>query len=395
MSKEVVIVSAARTPIGSFLGSLSTVPATKLGAIAIEGALSKINLTASLVDEVFMGNVLQANLGQAPAKQAAILAGISKNTPCTTINKVCASGMKSIILASQAILCGDSEIVIAGGMENMSQAPHYLEGRKTVKFGNINIVDGLVKDGLTNVYDQKHMGVCADLCATEHDISREEQDEFAKTSYLRAQKAIQEGAFKEEIIPVPVPQRKKDALLISEDEEPYKIIFEKVSQLRPAFSKEGTVTAANASTLNDGAAAVILMTLDKAKELNLEPLATIVSYADASQEPEKFTTSPTIALNKALDKAQIKPQEVDYFELNEAFSVVGLANCKLLNIPLDKTNINGGAVSLGHPLGCSGTRIIVSLINILKQKNAKIGAAGICNGGGGASALIIENKQVN
>lgn len=395
MSKEVVIVSAARTPIGSFLGSLSTVPATKLGAIAIEGALSKINLTASLVDEVFMGNVLQANLGQAPAKQAAILAGISKNTPCTTINKVCASGMKSIILASQAILCGDSEIVIAGGMENMSQAPHYLEGRKTVKFGNINIVDGLVKDGLTNVYDQKHMGVCADLCATEHDISREEQDEFAKTSYLRAQKAIQEGAFKEEIIPVPVPQRKKDALLISEDEEPYKIIFEKVSQLRPAFSKEGTVTAANASTLNDGAAAVILMNLDKAKELNLEPLATIVSYADASQEPEKFTTSPTIALNKALDKAQIKPQEVDYFELNEAFSVVGLANCKLLNIPLDKTNINGGAVSLGHPLGCSGTRIIVSLINILKQKNAKIGAAGICNGGGGASALIIENKQVN
>lgn len=395
MSKEVVIVSAARTPIGSFLGSLSTVPATKLGAIAIEGALSKINLTASLVDEVFMGNVLQANLGQAPAKQAAILAGISKNTPCTTINKVCASGMKSIILASQAILCGDSEIVIAGGMENMSQAPHYLEGRKTVKFGNINIVDGLVKDGLTNVYDQKHMGVCADLCATEHDISREEQDEFAKTSYLRAQKAIQEGAFKEEIIPVPVPQRKKDALLISEDEEPYKIIFEKVSQLKPAFSKEGTVTAANASTLNDGAAAVILMTLDKAKELNLEPLATIVSYADASQEPEKFTTSPTIALNKALDKAQIKPQEVDYFELNEAFSVVGLANCKLLNIPLDKTNINGGAVSLGHPLGCSGTRIIVSLINILKQKNAKIGAAGICNGGGGASALIIENKQVN
>ena len=395
MSKEVVIVSAARTPIGSFLGSLSTVPATKLGAIAIEGALSKINLTASLVDEVFMGNVLQANLGQAPAKQAAILAGISKNTPCTTINKVCASGMKSIILASQAILCGDSEIVIAGGMENMSQAPHYLEGRKTVKFGNINIVDGLVKDGLTNVYDQKHMGVCADLCATEHDISREEQDEFAKTSYLRAQKAIQEGAFKEEIIPVPVPQRKKDALLISEDEEPYKIIFEKVSQLKPAFSKEGTVTAANASTLNDGAAAVILMNLDKAKELNLEPLATIVSYADASQEPEKFTTSPTIALNKALDKAQIKPQEVDYFELNEAFSVVGLANCKLLNIPLDKTNINGGAVSLGHPLGCSGTRIIVSLINILKQKNAKIGAAGICNGGGGASALIIENKQVN
>jgi acetyl-CoA C-acetyltransferase len=395
MSIEVVIVSAVRTPIGSFLGNFANIPATKLGAIAIEGALKKVNLAASLVDEVFMGNVLQANLGQAPAKQAALLAGISENTPCTTINKVCASGMKSVILAAQAIKCGDAEIVIAGGMENMSLTPHYLEGRKPVKFGNINVVDGLLKDGLTNVYDQTHMGVCADMCASEYDISREEQDQFAKNSYLKSQQAIKEGKFKEEIIPVSIPQRNKENLIISEDEEPSKIIFDKVEKLRPAFSKEGTVTAANASTLNDGAAAIVLMSSEKAKELNLIPLATIKSYADASQAPEWFTTTPTKAINIAVEKTNISIDEIDYFELNEAFSVVGIANCKLLDTPLNTTNINGGAVSLGHPLGCSGARIIVTLINVLKQQKAKIGAAGICNGGGGASAIIIENKHTS
>lgn len=395
MSIEVVIVSAVRTPIGSFLGNFANIPATKLGAIAIEGALKKINLSSSLVDEVFMGNVLQANLGQAPAKQAALLAGISENTPCTTINKVCASGMKSVILAAQAIKCGDAEIVIAGGMENMSLTPHYLEGRKLVKFGNINVVDGLLKDGLTNVYDQNHMGICADKCASKYDISREEQDEFAKNSYLKSQQAIKEGKFIEEIIPVSIPQKNKENLIISEDEEPSKITFDKVDKLRPAFSKEGTVTAANASTLNDGAAAILLMSSEKAKELNLTPLATIKSYADASQAPEWFTTTPAKAINNALEKTNISIKDIEYFELNEAFSVVGIANCKLLNIPLNKTNINGGVVSLGHPLGCSGARIIVTLINVLKQQKAKIGAAGICNGGGGASAIIIEKKHTS
>lgn len=395
MSKEIVIVSAARTPIGSFLGNLSKVPATKLGAIAIEGALKKIELSPSLVDEVYMGNVLQANLGQAPARQAALLAGISENTPCTTINKVCSSGMKSIMLGAQAIQCGDSEIVVAGGMENMSLAPHYLDGRKPVKFGNINVVDGLLKDGLTNVYDQNHMGVCADLCGREHNISREEQDEFAVNSYKKSQSSIKEGKFTEEIIPVEILQRNKEVIIISEDEEPQKIIFDKVPKLKPAFSKEGTVTAANASTLNDGAAAVILMSLEKAKELNLTPLATIKGYSDAAQEPERFTTTPKLAIDKALKKANHSIVDVDYFELNEAFSVVGIANSKLLNVPLEKVNINGGAVSLGHPLGCSGARIVVSLLHILKQQKSEIGAAGICNGGGGASAIIIENKQID
>lgn len=395
MNKEVVIVSAVRTPIGSFLGNFSKLPATQLGAIAIKGALNKINLSTNLVDEVYMGNVLQANLGQAPAKQAALLAGISKNTPCTTINKVCASGMKSLMLAVQAIKCGDSEIIVAGGMENMSLTPHYLEGRKPIKFGNINVIDGLIKDGLTNVYDQSHMGVCADMCASEYSISRETQDEFAKKSYLKSQNSIKEGRFKEEIIPVHIPQRNKEDLIISEDEEPNKILFEKVSKLKPAFSENGTVTAANASTLNDGAAAIVLMSLQKAQALNLTPLATIKSYADAAQAPEKFTTSPTIAINKALQKAKYSINDIDYFELNEAFSVVGIANCNLLNISLEKTNINGGAVSLGHPLGCSGARIVVSLVHILKQQKANLGAAGICNGGGGASAIIIENKHSN
>ncbi|WP_139958467.1 acetyl-CoA C-acyltransferase [Flavicella sediminum] len=394
MKNRVVIVSAVRTPIGSFLGGLSSVSATKLGAIAIKGALKKIDLTPTFVDEVLMGNVLQANLGQAPAKQAALLAGIPNTVPCTTINKVCASGMKAIMQAAQAIQCGDAQIVIAGGMENMSQVPHYLNGRSSTKFGNLTAVDGLLKDGLTNVYDQQHMGVCADLCATDHHISRVEQDAFAKESYLRSAKAWEEGKFEEEIIPVEVPQRKGAPILITEDEEYKKINFEKVSQLRPAFSPNGTVTAANASTLNDGAAALVIMSEKKAKELNLTPLAFIRGYADASDAPEKFTTAPAQAIPKALQKANIPIEKVDYFELNEAFSVVGIANCKLLHIATEKTNINGGAVSLGHPLGCSGARIVVSLLHILHQQNATIGAAGICNGGGGASAIIIEKNII-
>ena len=395
MSKEVVIVSAVRTPIGSFLGSLASVPATKLGAIAIEGALNKIQLSASLVDEVLMGNVLQANLGQAPAKQAALLAGIPNHISCTTVNKVCASGMKTVMLAAQSILCGDADIVVAGGMENMSSVPHYFEGRKNTKFGNLELTDGLLKDGLTNVYDQKHMGVCADLCASEHSISREEQDEFTKNSYLKSKNAWDQGLFSDEIIPVSVPQRRGEPIIISEDEEYKKIDFDKVAKLRPAFSKDGTVTAANASTLNDGAAALVLMSSEKAKELNLKPLATIVGYADASQDPERFTTAPAKALPLALKKANLSISDVDYFELNEAFSVVGIANCKLLNIDINKTNINGGAVSLGHPLGCSGARILVTLLHILQKNKAKIGAAGICNGGGGASAIILQQKEIN
>lgn len=390
MDKEVVIVSAVRTPIGSFLGSLSSISAPKLGAIAIQGALKKINLEGSLVDEVFMGNVVQAGTGQAPAKQAAIFAGLPDTIPCTTINKVCASGMKSIAFAAQAIQCGDADIVVAGGMENMCMIPHYMQGRKGQKFGDIKIEDGLLKDGLTNVYDGKHMGTCGDACATEYNFSREDQDNFAIASYNRSAKAWNDGKFNDEIVPVKIPQRKGDPIIITEDEEYKNVKMEKIPALRPVFSKDGTVTAANASTLNDGAAALVIMSRKKAEELNLKPLAVINGYADASQAPEWFTTAPAKAIPKALAKANINANEVDYYELNEAFSVVGLANIKLLNLDPEKVNVNGGAVSLGHPLGCSGARIIVTLINVLKQNNAKVGAAGICNGGGGASAMVIS-----
>ncbi|PQL95427.1 acetyl-CoA C-acyltransferase [Apibacter adventoris] len=392
MSKEIVIVSAVRTPIGSFLGNLSTIPATQLGAIAIRGAIDKINLDPSLIEEVFLGNVLQANEGQAPAKQASLGSGIPDTVPCTTINKVCASGMKAVIIGTQTILAGDNEIVIAGGMESMSQVPYYLSsGRTGNKFGDQKLIDGLVKDGLTNVYDQKHMGVCAEVCAVEYNISRDEQDEFAINSYIRSKKAWESGKFKEEIVSVKVPQRKKDPIIISEDEEYKNVNFDKLKQLSPVFQKEGTVTAANASTLNDGASALVLMSAEKAKELGIKPLAKIIGYGDASCEPEKFTIAPSKALPVALKKANLSIEEIDYFEFNEAFSVVGLANAKILNINTEKVNVNGGAVSLGHPLGNSGSRIIVTLINILKQNNAKYGAAAICNGGGGASAIVIEN----
>ena len=388
--KEVVIVSVARTPIGSFLGSLTNISAPKLGAVAIKGALNKINLDPNMVDEIYMGNVVSAGLGQAPARQAAIFAGIPNTVPCTTINKVCSSGMKSIMLAAQAIKCGDADIVIAGGMENMSSIPHYIEGRKGVKLGNINVTDGLLIDGLTDVYDQKHMGTCGDLCASEYNFSREDQDKFAISSYKKSTNAWANGNFKNEIVPVEIPQRKGDPILFSEDEEYKNVNLEKIPTLRPVFSKDGTVTAANASTLNDGAAALVLMSLEKATELNLKPIAKIKGYADAAHEPKWFTTAPAKALPKALAKAGINQNEVDFFELNEAFSVVGLANIKILGLNPDQVNVNGGAVSLGHPLGMSGARIVIALTSILEQKNGKIGAAGICNGGGGASAIVIE-----
>ena len=391
MNKKIVIVSAVRTPIGSFLGSLSTVPATQLGATAIKGALEKIKLDANLVDEVFMGHVLQANAGQAPAKQAAIYAGIPDTVPCTAINKVCASGMKAIMFAAQSIACGDTEIVVAGGMESMSMTPHYLSARTGQKFGNINLIDGMLKDGLVNAYDAKHMGTCGDACAVTHNFSREEQDKYSIESYTRAAKAWDAGKFDDEIVPVAVPQRRGESIMVSKDEEYTNVKFNKIPALRPAFSKDGTVTAANASTLNDGASALILMSEEKATALGLKPLASIVSYADASQAPELFTTSPAKALPKALGKANLSVNNIDYFEFNEAFAVVGLANAKILGINTDKVNINGGAVALGHPLGCSGSRIVVTLINVLKQNNAKLGAAAICNGGGGASAIVIEN----
>lgn len=390
MSKDIVIVSAARTPIGSFLGSLSSIPATKLGEIAIKGALSKINLKPELVDEVLMGNAVQANNGQAPARQAAIGAGLPNTVPCTTINKVCSSGMKAVMQAAQAIALGDAQIVVAGGMENMSMIPHYLHLRAGQKFGPTQMVDGLQRDGLVDAYDNNAMGVCADLCATEHDISREEQDEFARESYRRSAEAWKSGKFDEEVVPVEIPQRKGDPIVMKEDEEFKNIKIEKIGKLRPAFSKDGTATAANSSTINDGAGAVVLMTKDKAEEFGLEVLATIRSYADAAQEPKRFTTAPAKALPLALKKANLKKEDIDYFEFNEAFSVVGIANTKLLGLNSNKVNVNGGAVSLGHPLGCSGVRIIITLINIMKQNNAKLGAAAICNGGGGASAMILE-----
>lgn len=389
--KKIVIVAAKRTPMGSFGGSLSSIPATKLGSIAIQGVLEDLSLDPKLVDEVYMGNVLQANLGQAPCKQAAIYAGIPEHTPCTTINKVCASGMKAISLAVQSIKCGDSEIVVAGGMENMSSVPHYYNARKAKKLGDIQLVDGMVKDGLTDVYNKVHMGTCADECAKEYNISREEQDQFAIESYQKASAASSNGLFKDEIVKVSVPQRKKEDIVIEADEEFSNVKIEKIPNLKPVFSKDGTVTAANASTLNDGASAIILMTEEKAKDLNIKPLAEIISYADASQEPKWFTTTPTKAINKALVKANLSVKDVDFWELNEAFSVVGLVNTKLLDIEPNKVDVNGGAVALGHPLGSSGSRIIVTLIHVLKQNNGNIGAAGICNGGGGASALIIRN----
>jgi acetyl-CoA C-acetyltransferase len=388
--REVVIVSLARTPIGSFMGSLSSVPAPKLGAIAIKGALEKIKLSPNLVQEVFMGNVVSAGLGQAPARQAGLFAGIPDTVPCTTVNKVCASGMKSIMLAAQTIALGTADIVVAGGMENMSSIPHYQHARNGAKFGPITMEDGLQKDGLVDAYDKVAMGVCADECATKYEFSREDQDAFAIQSYTRAAKAWSEGKFADEIVPISIPQRRGEPILFSEDEEYKNVKMEKISALRPAFTKDGTVTAANASTINDGGAALVLMSAEKAKELNITPIAKIKSFADAAHEPKWFTTAPAKAIPKALAIANLSIDDVDYFELNEAFSIVGLANMKILGIGDDKVNVNGGAVSLGHPLGVSGARIVIALTSILKQNNATIGAAAICNGGGGASALILE-----
>lgn len=388
--KEVVIVSAVRTPIGSFMGALSSIPAPKLGAIAIKGALEKIQLSPNNVDEVIMGNVVQAGTGQAPARQAAIYAGIPNSVPCTTVNKVCASGMKAIMQAAQSIALGDTEIVVAGGMENMSQIPHYVHLRNGTKFGPAQFVDGMQRDGLVDVYDQNAMGVCADACATEHNFSREDQDAFAIQSYERSAQAWKAGKFADEVVPVEVPQRRGEPILVTEDEEYKNVKMEKIPALRPAFTKDGTVTAANASTINDGAAALILMSSEKAAELKLSPVAKIKGYADAAQEPKWFTTAPAKALPKALEKSGIALEDVDFFEFNEAFSVVGLANIKLLGLTDTNVNVNGGAVSLGHPLGCSGARIVTTLLSVLAQNDGKIGAAGICNGGGGASALIVE-----
>ena len=390
--KDVVIVSAVRTPMGSFGGVLSSISAPKLGAAVIKGALRKINLDPSLVQEVIMGNVLQANTGQAPSRQAAIDAGLTTDVPCTTINKVCASGMKAIMMAAQSIKAGDNDIVIAGGMENMSSVPYYMDkARNGYRLGDGVLIDGLVKDGLTDVYNKVHMGVCAEKCADEMNFSREEQDGFALASYDRSAAAWSSGKFSDEVVPVEVPQRRGDALIVSEDEEYKNINKEKFLKLRTVFKKDGTVTAGNASTINDGASALILMSSDKALELGITPLAKINSFADAAQEPEWFTTAPAKAVPIAVAKAGLAMNDVDYWELNEAFSVVGLANIKKLGLDAEKVNVNGGAVSLGHPLGNSGSRIVVTLINVLKQNNGKYGAAGICNGGGGASAIVIEN----
>jgi acetyl-CoA C-acetyltransferase len=391
MSKTVYIVSAVRTPIGAFLGGLSSVPATQLGATAIKGALEKANLDPTLVNEVFMGNVLQAGVGQAPARQAALGAGLPNSVPCTTVNKVCASGMKAIMLGAQSILAGDNHIVVAGGMENMSQTPHYIDGRNGTKFGNITMLDGITKDGLLDVYSKVPMGNCAELCATKYEITREQQDEFAINSYKRAAAAWQAGRFNDEVVGVSVPQRKGDPIVITEDEEYKNVFLDKIPGLRPAFDKDGTITAANASTLNDGASALILASEEAVAKYGLKPLAKIVSYADAAQEPEWFTTAPSLAVPKALEKANLSIANIDYWELNQAFSVVGLANMKILGLDPAKVDVNGGAVALGHPLGNSGSRVIVTLLHVLKQNNAKLGAAAICNGGGGASAMIIES----
>lgn len=388
--REVVIVSVARTPIGSFMGALSTVPAPNLGAIAIKGALDKIGLQPEAVEEVLMGHVVQAGTGQAPARQAAIYAGIPDTVPCTTVNKVCASGMKTVMFAAQSIALGNTEIAVAGGMENMSMIPHYLHLRNGYKFGPASMIDGMQKDGLVDVYDQNAMGVCADACAVEHKFSREDQDNYAIQSYQRSAAAWEAGKFTEEVVPVEVPQRRGEPIVVREDEEYKNVRIEKIPALRPAFTKDGTVTAANASTINDGAAALVLMSAEKAKEMGIKPLAGIRSYADAAQEPKWFTTAPAKALPKALNKAGITIEDVEFFEFNEAFAVVGLANMKLLGLKDHNVNVNGGAVSLGHPLGCSGARILITLLSVLEQKKAKIGAAAICNGGGGASAMVIE-----
>lgn len=390
--KEVVIVSMARTPIGSFMGNLATIPAPKLGAIAIKGALDKIQLDPKLIDEVFMGQVVQAGVGQAPARQAAIFAGIPDTAPCTTVNKVCASGMKSIMLAAQTIASGAADVIVAGGMENMSLIPHYIELRNGTKFGPATLVDGMQKDGLVDAYDANAMGVCADACAEKYNFSREDQDAYAIQSYKRSSDAWKSGKFTKEVVPVEVPQRKGDPQRIHEDEEYKNVDLTKIPLLRPAFTKDGTVTAANASTINDGAAALVLMSSTKAIALGLKPLATIKGYADAAQEPKWFTTAPAKALPKALARAGISIDDVDFFEFNEAFAVVGLANMKLLGLTDKNVNVNGGAVSLGHPLGCSGARIVITLLSVLEQQQGKIGAAAICNGGGGASAIILERS---
>jgi acetyl-CoA C-acetyltransferase len=390
MSSNVYIVSAARTPMGSFLGSLASVPATKLGSTAIQGAIKMAGLDPKEIEEVYMGNVLQAGMGQAPARQAALGAGLSESVPCTTINKVCASGMKAISLARATIVMGEAEIVIAGGMENMSQVPHYLDARKGSKFGDINMRDGMLADGLTDVYNNTHMGNCAELCAKENNITREDQDSFAVTSYKRSAHAWENGAYQSEVVPVEIPQRKGDPIVFSEDEEYKNVKMDKISTLRPAFDKEGTITAANASTLNDGASAVILASEEAVKRLGLSPIAKIIGCADAAHDPEWFTTAPSLALPIALDRAGISVEDVDLWELNEAFAVVGIVNNQKLGLNPEKVNVNGGAVSLGHPLGSSGCRIVVTLAHALKSRGLKYGAAGICNGGGGASALVIE-----
>lgn len=394
MQQEVYIIAAGRTPIGSFGGTLKALSATHLGAAAIKGVIQKAGISPELVQEVMMGSVMQANLGQAPARQASKFAGLPDEVIATTVNKVCASGMKALSMAAQSIRLGDAGIIIAGGMESMSNVPFYAtDMRWGHKYGNTQLVDGLAKDGLTDVYHDYAMGMAAELCASECGISREEQDQFAITSYQRSQRAIEEGKFREEIIPVEVPQR-GGTVTIDKDEEPYHVQFDKIPSLRPAFTKDGTVTAANASTMNDGAAVLLLMSKERAEALNLKPIASIIGYADAEQAPEWFTTTPSLALPKAVSKANLRMEDIEYFELNEAFSVVGIANTKMLNIPPDRVNVNGGAVSLGHPLGCSGARIIVTLIHILQQNQAKYGAAGICNGGGGASAMVIKNMQL-
>ena len=389
--KEVYIVSAVRTPMGSFGGALKDFSATELGAIAIKGAVAKAGIDPAIIHEVLMGSVIQANLGQAPARQAAKKAGLPDHVSCTTVNKVCASGMKAIAQAAQLIMLGDRDIVVAGGMESMSNVPYYAPNmRWGNKYGNVTLVDGLAKDGLTDAYDNQAMGMAAELCAKECGISREDQDAFATESYKRSQAAWNNGYFDNEIVPVPIPQRKGDAVLFAKDEEPFNVKFDKIPELRPAFTKEGTVTAANASTMNDGAAALVLMSGEKVKELGLKPIAKILSYADAEQAPEWFTTTPSLAVPIALKKSGLSVQDIDYWELNEAFAVVGIENTKRLQLDPAKVNVFGGAVSLGHPLGCSGARIIVTLINVLHTNKAKRGGAGICNGGGGASAMVIE-----
>jgi acetyl-CoA C-acetyltransferase len=391
MKKEVFICSAVRTPMGSFMGAFANTSATELGSIAIKAAVERASMDVACIDEVFMGNVLQAGVGQAPARQAALGAGLGMNVPCTTVNKVCASGMKAIMLGAQSIIAGDNHIVVAGGMENMSQTPHYVSGRNGTKFGNITMLDGITKDGLLDVYSKVPMGNCAELCAKEHHITREEQDAFAIESYRRAAAAWEAGKFNSEIVGVPVPQRKGDPILVTKDEEFTNVFLDKIPGLKPAFDKEGTITAANASTLNDGASALVLASAEAVEKYGLKPIAKLLSYADAAQAPEWFTTAPSLAVPKALEKAGLTVNDVDFWELNQAFSVVGIANARILGLDASKVDVNGGAVALGHPLGNSGSRIVVTLIHVLKQQQARIGAAGICNGGGGASALLVEN----